>query len=100
LANQHETLVIARILGAKQGVGVLVILHDLNLAAFYADRIAILKKGSLIAEGTGQAVLTESAIEQAFGCPVVVIEHPQKRNCPLVISEFTRRSDIEAIFEI
>jgi iron complex transport system ATP-binding protein len=102
LANQHETLVIARILGAKQGVGVLVILHDLNLAAFYADRIAILKKGSLIAEGTGtgQAVLTESAIEQEFGCPVVVIEHPQKRNCPLVISEFTRRLDIEAIFEI
>jgi iron complex transport system ATP-binding protein len=51
LAHQHETLAIARILAVKQGVGVFVILHDLNLAALYADRIAILKKGGLIAEG-------------------------------------------------
>jgi iron complex transport system ATP-binding protein len=98
LAHQHETLVIARILATKQGVGVLVILHDLNLAALYADEIAILKNGSLIAEGTPQAVLTEPVIEVAFGCSVTISTHPQKRNCPLVISELKERMDIEAIF--
>lgn len=98
LAHQHETLAIARILSTKQGVGVLVILHDLNLAALYADRIAILKNGSLIAQGTPQAVLTEPVIELAFGYSVTISTHPQKRNCPLVISESKERMGFESLF--
>jgi iron complex transport system ATP-binding protein len=83
LAHQHSTLVAARQF-AQQGVGVLAILHDLNLAARYADHVLILKAGRVLAEGTPQATLTAEIIEAAFETPVVVIPHP-KFDCPLIV---------------
>jgi len=83
LAHQHSTLAVARQF-AEQGVGVLAILHDLNLAARYADYILILKTGRVLAEGTPQATLTTEIIEAAFETPVVVMPHP-KFDCPLIV---------------
>lgn len=83
LAHQHSTLAIARQF-AGQGVGVLAILHDLNLAARYADHVLILKAGRVLAEGTPQATLTAEIIETAFETPVIVIPHP-KFDCPLIV---------------
>lgn len=84
LSHQHATLDIARWF-AGQGVGVLTILHDLNLAAQYADRILVMKEGQRLAEGQPQKVLTPEIIRQAFDVPVMVQVHPCF-NCPLVIA--------------
>ncbi|MGB1237285.1 MAG: heme ABC transporter ATP-binding protein [Pseudomonadales bacterium] len=75
LAHQHQTLQSARKL-ACDGVGVLAILHDLNLAAQYADRILLLENGWCIAQGGVEQVLTAAQIEQLFGLPVTVMRHP------------------------
>jgi iron complex transport system ATP-binding protein len=83
LAHQHSTLAIARRF-ARNGVGVLVILHDLNLAAQYADRIMMLKDGLLIASGPPIDVLTPEAIHETFAIRVIVTKHPALE-CPLVI---------------
>lgn len=83
LAHQHATLDIARRF-AGEGVGVLTILHDLNLAAQYADRIVILKEARQLASGSPQAVLTPDLIQDAFGMPISVMSHPYL-NCPLVV---------------
>jgi iron complex transport system ATP-binding protein len=64
--HQHETLAVARGL-SQAGVGVLVVLHDLNLAAAYADRIAVLQHGRLLVCDTPERVLGRSLIEQVFG---------------------------------
>lgn len=56
LAHQHKILQVAKSM-AQKGVGVLVILHDLNLAAHYADSIVMLNKGSVVASGDTVAVL-------------------------------------------
>lgn len=83
LSHQHATLSIARQFAAR-GVGVLAVLHDLNLAAQYADRILVLKDGQTLAEGRPQTVLTPQTIQQAFDLPVMVQAHPCF-DCPLII---------------
>lgn len=84
LAHQQIALTAARKF-ARAGAGVLLILHDLNLAAQYADRIAVLKNGKLIARGAPSEILTPELIREAFGVRVVVAQHPQM-NCPLIIT--------------
>ncbi len=83
LAHQHRTLAVARHF-ADEGTAVLAILHDLNLAAQYADRILVMKAGKSAAEGTPKAVLTPDIIEAAFGIAVMVMTHPTL-DCPLVV---------------
>jgi iron complex transport system ATP-binding protein len=82
LAHQHATLRTAR-RAAARGIGVLAILHDLNLAAMYADRLVVLSGGRLAAEGSAEAVLTEDLVLAAFDLPVHVTRHPT-RGCPQV----------------
>ena len=83
LSHQHATLSIARQF-AERGVGVLTVLHDLNLAAQYADRILVMKAGQVQAEGIPHAVLTPQTIRDTFGLPVMVQAHPCF-DCPLII---------------
>ncbi len=83
LAHQHAVLGVARRCAAA-GVGVLAVLHDLNLAAQHADRIAVLRRGRLLAEGPPEAVLTPEIIRRAFDISVLVTRHPCA-TCPLVV---------------
>jgi iron complex transport system ATP-binding protein len=75
LAQQHRALAVARRFAAD-GVAVLVVLHDLNLAAQHADRVAVLRDGALAAVGAPEAVLTPALVERVFGIPVAVVPHP------------------------
>jgi iron complex transport system ATP-binding protein len=84
LAHQHSALSLVRRFATEQ-VGVFVILHDLNLAAQYADRIVMLKSGKVISQGTPAEVLTPFAIEETFDVPVSVIPHPRTGQ-PVVLS--------------
>lgn len=85
LAHQHATLAIARHFVENQNTGVFVILHDLNLAAGYADRIAVLEGGRLKAQGSSCEVLEPGLINEVFSLPVTVIRHPEKQNQVLII---------------
>ncbi len=82
-SHQHTVLSLVRRLAAAN-TGVLVVLHDLNLAAMYADRIVLLQKGRIFAEGTPAEVLTVENIRGAFATPVSVVPHPQ-HDCPLIV---------------
>ena len=86
LAHQHHCLGVAHRLASEQGVGVLAILHDLNLAACYADEIVILSEGCLIARGAPHEVLEASRIEETFGIKVAVLDHPLLVNRPLIVT--------------
>ena len=84
LSHQHQTLKLARNL-AGQGVGVLAILHDLNLAAQYADRIILLSQGLCVAQGCVKKVLTPQQIESLYGIKVTVMAHPEN-DYPMVVA--------------
>jgi iron complex transport system ATP-binding protein len=83
IAHQHEILRIARGL-AGEGCTVVAVVHDLNLAAEYADQILLLETGRVHACGTPAAVLTEPNIRSAFGIDSVVLPHP-RLPVPLVV---------------
>jgi iron complex transport system ATP-binding protein len=71
LAQQHILLGLAKEL-CNRGIGVLAILHDLNLASQYADEVLFLKEGETIAYGPTLEVMTSSVIEETFSHPVEV----------------------------
>ncbi|MHA7880407.1 MAG: heme ABC transporter ATP-binding protein [Saccharospirillum sp.] len=70
---------------ANRGVGVLLVVHDLNLAARHANRIQVLHQGRSVAFGRPAEVLTAATIAQYFELKVSVQPHPLY-DCPLIIS--------------
>lgn len=90
LAHQHRLLLLARDL-ASAGVGVMVILHDLNLAARYADRLIVLKDGRLAAEGAPRDVLSPSLIAEVFSFHAEVLV--AKGGAPMVVPVGRAESD-------
>lgn len=74
-AHQHSMFRLAREVAAE-GVGVLAVVHDLNLAAAYGDRIGVLDRGKLVAFGPPEAVLTPAVIGQVFGLACVTLRNP------------------------
>ncbi len=83
LTHQHSTLRVARQF-ADEGVGVMVILHDLNLAAEYADYILLLHEGVMLDYGAPEAVLTQENILHAYQMPTIITAHPISKR-PLVV---------------
>lgn len=86
LGHQQTALAAARDFIVREGGGVCAVLHDLNLAAQYADRVVILHEGDIYADGCPDDVLQDSIINHAFGTQVVVTRHPTF-NCPLVVTQ-------------
>ncbi|MCL7461991.1 heme ABC transporter ATP-binding protein [Pseudomonas sp. NW5] len=82
--HQHACLQAARTLAAR-GVAVLVILHDLNLAARYCDRLLLLAGGRVQALGTVAEVLRAEVLQAVFGLQVLIQPHPE-RGHPVVIA--------------
>jgi iron complex transport system ATP-binding protein len=72
LAHQHSCLRLARQF-AKNGTGVLLVLHDPNLALNYADEVTLLCCGQIIAQGTPEQVLTQQNLERVYGVKIELI---------------------------
>ena len=62
---------------ARAGAAVVVVVHDLALAAAYADRVAVIEDGRLAAVGTPETVLTEELLGRVYRHPVEVLTHPR-----------------------
>lgn len=69
---------------AKQGVAVMMVVHDVSLAASYADCLLALDQGHPIALGTPEAVVTETVMQELFKIPLRVIQHPENGK-PMVV---------------
>ena len=83
LRHQQMVMELARELAAHDAA-VVVVLHDLNLASAYADRILLMRDGRLAALGPPSDTLTEPLLSDIFACRVVVIPHPET-GLPLVL---------------
>jgi iron complex transport system ATP-binding protein len=76
LKHQVAVLELARSLAAARGLAVLATLHDLNQAALYADRVALLSEGRLLACGPAGQVFAAEQLGAVFGVRVSVSTHP------------------------
>jgi iron complex transport system ATP-binding protein len=64
---------------ARRGTLVLVVLHDLSVAARFCDRIALLNEGRIVADGAPDAVLTREILNQTFGVDALIGRHGDAR---------------------
>lgn len=76
IAHQHLALQVARQFAHAEGAMVAVVLHDLNLAAQYADAVVLMKAGRVIANGSVTDTLTEEILSQCFSTAIRRIAHP------------------------
>lgn len=86
LQYQVSLLELVSGLAHRDNLAVLIALHDLNLAAHYADRIALMVAGSIKAMGKAKEVLRPELIAEAYCLPVQVAPHPFM-DIPLVLPD-------------
>lgn len=84
LSHQIEVLDLLRALNRSDGTTIVVVLHELNLAARYADDLVVMSAGRIVAHGAPDEVLTREVVAQAFGLDALVIPDPLT-STPLVI---------------
>ena len=63
-----------------EGIGILLILHDLNLAAKYSDQIAIFNEGKLLEIGAPRTVLNEETLSKVYGLDMQIEKSPFRIN--------------------
>lgn len=66
------------------GAAGLLVVHDLELAGAYADRVVLLQEGRVVADGPPVEVLTSELLSTVYGHPVEVVEHPRTAS-PVVL---------------
>lgn len=84
LAHQVEVLDVVSELNERRAITVAIVLHDLNLAARYADHLIAMKGGAIVAEGAPAEVLTAELVQDVFGLESVVVADPVV-GTPLVV---------------
>jgi len=85
IAQQQNIFSLAKAV-CHRNVGVLAIVHDLNMAVQFADQLYFLKDGQIVANGEAEKVFTKSNIEETFCCRVNIYHDPCN-NCPFIIPE-------------
>lgn len=83
LEQQYRFVDLATRLAREKGLGVLAVLHDLNLAARFADDLVFLRDGRTVAAGPTTEVLTKTIIQATFNVDCLIQPHPCF-NCPLI----------------
>ncbi|HKX28399.1 MAG TPA: ABC transporter ATP-binding protein [Blastocatellia bacterium] len=76
LKHQFSILKFVHDLTRENRFGALIVTHEINLAAQFADRIVLLSEGRLLATGTPEAVMTADLLSQLFGTPLLIDQHP------------------------
>lgn len=72
---QHQILKLIN----ELGITVLMTVHDLNLASQYCDRLILLEKGKVRAQGSIEQVLNKQLLEEVFDLPCMITQHPKKQ---------------------
>lgn len=81
LDMRHAVGMMGQVRAAADALGktVVLVIHDVNFAAAYADRIVALANGRVVASGTPEEIISPEVLEQVFETPVDVVEHDGRR---------------------
>ncbi|NGO90687.1 MULTISPECIES: ATP-binding cassette domain-containing protein [unclassified Halomonas] len=76
IAHQVEVLALVRQLCDELNLGVIIVLHDINMASRYCDDLMALHSGRLLAHGAPEALMQNATLEAIYGLPMQVMPHP------------------------
>ncbi|MDR6287826.1 MULTISPECIES: ATP-binding cassette domain-containing protein [Inquilinus] len=76
VAHQIEVLSLVHRLSQSKGLGVVVVLHDINMAARFCDDIIALHSGRLIARGAPEAIMQPDQLQAIYGIPMGILANP------------------------
>lgn len=93
LHHQHELLELLIRLHRERRIGVLAVMHDLNLSALYFERLAVMQSGSLVADGTPDNILGDDGHLAIFGTSLARTTHPQTGAVQVVLQRDERNRD-------
>ena len=96
IAHQLQVLSLLRAATSRRGLTTIAVLHDLNAAARFADRIALMRNGRLIALGQPATVLTASELRETYGVDVCILMGPDGHPVvlPLQTTKFAESSTL------
>jgi iron-chelate-transporting ATPase len=77
IGHQLEVLTLARDLCRDKGITIISVLHEINMAARFCDRIVALHSGRLIAEGTPAEIMTREELARIYDVEMDVLEQPE-----------------------
>ncbi|WP_060857878.1 ATP-binding cassette domain-containing protein [Caballeronia sordidicola] len=77
VSHQLDVLGLVQHLSAKRGLGVIVVLHDINMAARFCDELVALHSGRLLVRGTPTEICRPDVLESIYGVPMDTLAHPQ-----------------------
>jgi iron complex transport system ATP-binding protein len=85
--HQVSTLRLIQGLARAEGLAVLAVLHDLNLASSFSDRIALLVEGRVLAQGSPEEVIVADRLHRAYGSGILVMSRPDNSTRPIVLPD-------------
>ena len=97
LTHQLELLDLLTELNAERGTTVVMVLHELNHAARYADHLVVMAGGRIVAEGAPDDVLTRELVADAFGLDAEVVPDPVTGGPMVVPRGRTRNGRIDTV---
>ncbi len=84
IAHQVETLTLVRELSHTLGLGVIIVLHDVNMVSRYCDHLVALRDGRLLAQGSPGEMMCGATLEAIYGIRMNVMPHPTD-NVPIAV---------------
>ncbi len=95
---QYSILELVRQLSVNEGKTILTVLHDLNLAACFADDIVMMRQGELLAGGDARATITRENVERVFDLPADIFMRDGRLVClPGHVANITTNEPAEAL---
>ena len=79
IAHQVEVMELIKKLAEELELGVIIVIHDINLAARYCDHLIALHSGKLLAEGDAFEIVNSPKLKEIYGIELNVIEHPKTK---------------------
>lgn len=80
VTHQYELLKLIRELNQSLGLTVIMVIHDVNMAARFSDRLVALKQGRIVVDGSPEAVMNETSLSEIYGMPLSTFTDPQTQN--------------------
>ncbi|MDD9174316.1 MULTISPECIES: ABC transporter ATP-binding protein [Aliivibrio] len=77
VAHQYELLTLIRELNKTLGLTVIMVLHDVNMAAKFSDHLIALHSGEVIAQGAPEILMNKDTLQQIYGMELALFSHPE-----------------------